>query len=342
VELHVHGETKRKAKLPPCPSKGKDVKKVRAALLGAGSASGAGSVSGVKGPESGLIELPKISMRKDIAINLPDTIINSIDGMEANHIVRTMVEFRSKALILSRRVGSLYRWEVKEGGRERVEELLGKVVKLEEEKAAWKKEREGWEEERKRLATWRVRCLDSKGKLNKRIGELEEDYDELKDKYDGAVSELDDLKNCIIQEHINGFEKGLRQAAFFHQEVDIADSKFDVNKDVIDGKLVKEDGSSLDEEAKEKAAEEEKEAGDVEEVAPDAVEWTSIFIGTLRYIGTLLHLCLMRLMFCMLLCMMDFDDLWCMYGAFDCMLRVFDPGRLLVVRVGNLNELNTS
>jgi len=31
-----------------------------------------------------------------------------------------------------------------------------------------------------------------------------------------------------------------------------------------------------------------------------------------------------------------------MYGAIDCMLRVFDPGRLHVVRVGNLNELTTS
>ena len=29
----------------------------------------------------------------------------------------------------------------------------------------------------------------------------------------------------------------------------------------------------------------------------------------------------------------------CMCDAIDCMLRVFDPGRLLVVRVGNLNEL---
>jgi len=68
----------------------------------------------------------------------------------------------------------------------------------------------------------------------------------------------------------------------------------------------------------------------------------SVIFGTLRYIGTFLHLCKMRLRFCMLLCMMDFDDLWCMYGAFDCMLRVFDPGRLLVVRVGNLNGLITS
>jgi len=116
--VHVHGGTKRKAELPARPGKRKDVKKVRATLLGTGS------VSGTKGPESGLIELPEISVRKDIAINLPGTIINSIDGMEADHLVRMMVEFGSKALILSRRVGSLYRREVKKGGREKVESFL--------------------------------------------------------------------------------------------------------------------------------------------------------------------------------------------------------------------------
>ena len=100
VEVHVHDGTKRKAELPPRPDKGKDVKKVRAALLGSGSVSGAGSASGVKGPEFGMIELPEISVRKDIAINLPDTIINSIDGMEADYIVKTMVEFGSKAFKL--------------------------------------------------------------------------------------------------------------------------------------------------------------------------------------------------------------------------------------------------
>jgi len=123
VEVHVHGGTKRKAELPPRPGKGKDVKKVRAALLGTGSVSGAGSANGEKGPKSGLIELPKISVRKDISITLPDTILNSIDGMDVDHLVRTMVEFGSKALVLSRRVGSLYSREVKEGGREKVDEL---------------------------------------------------------------------------------------------------------------------------------------------------------------------------------------------------------------------------
>jgi len=259
----VHDGTKRKAELPPRPDKGKDVKKVRAALLGAGS------VSGTKGPESGLIELPEIFVRKDIAINLPDTIINSIDDMEADHLVRTMVEFESKALILSCRVGSLYRREVKEGGREKVEELQGKVDKFEEEMVAWKKERESWEEERKRLGTWKVCCLDSEGKLNKKIEDLEADYDELKEKYDGVVGELDDLKGCIIQEHINGFQKGLRQAAFFHQDVDTANSKFDVNKDVVDVKLINEDESSPNEGAEKEAVEEEKEAEDAVEEAHD-------------------------------------------------------------------------
>ncbi|QCE10284.1 hypothetical protein DEO72_LG10g1512 [Vigna unguiculata] len=80
VEVHVHGGTKRKAKLPARPGKGKDLKKVRAVLLGPGSS------SGEKGPESGLIELPETSVRKDIDINLPEIVINSIDSMEPDHL----------------------------------------------------------------------------------------------------------------------------------------------------------------------------------------------------------------------------------------------------------------
>ena len=34
--------------------------------------------------------------------------------------------------------------------------------------------------------------------------------------------------------------------------------------------------------------------------------------------------------------------MYVMFGEVDCMLGVFDPGRLLVVRVGNLNKLTTS
>ena len=159
VDVHMHGGTKRKAELPIGPGKGKDVKKVRAAVMGAGSA------SGVKAPEVGLIELPKTTVRKDIEINVPESLINSIDNMEPRALVKAMVEFSSKTLLLGRRVGSLYEREVKEGNRTKVEELQEKVDKHDEEKEAWKKEKEEWELERKRLATWRVQCLDSKEKL---------------------------------------------------------------------------------------------------------------------------------------------------------------------------------
>jgi len=89
-------------------------------------------------------------------------------------------------------------------------DLQEKVDKFAEEIVALKKEREEWKEENKRLGTWKVRCLDSKTKLNGRIADLEVDYDELKEKHGGVEVELEDLKSCIIQEHINGFKKGVR------------------------------------------------------------------------------------------------------------------------------------
>jgi len=72
--------------------------------------------------------------------------------------------------------------------------------------------------------------------------------------------ELDDLKGCIIQEHINGFQKGFRQATFFWQDVDTADTRFNVNKDVVDGQLVNQAESSPEEEVEKEVVEEETDA----------------------------------------------------------------------------------
>jgi len=207
VDVHVHGGTKRKTELPIRVGKGKDMKKVRAVVMGTSSA------SGVKGPKAGLIELPETTVRKDIEINVSESLINSIDNMEPRALVKAMVEFSSKTLLLSRRVGSLYERELKEGNRTKVEELQEKVDKHDEEKEAWKKKEEDWKLERKRLVTWRVRCLDFEEKLKGRIAELE--ADDIKEKHDGLEGELEDLKSCIIQEHINGFQKGVRQALYF-------------------------------------------------------------------------------------------------------------------------------
>ncbi|QCD86836.1 hypothetical protein DEO72_LG3g1363 [Vigna unguiculata] len=187
---------------------------------------GAGSASGVKGPKVGLIELPKTTVRKDIEINVPETLMDSINNMEPRALVKAMVEFSSKMLLLSRRVGSLYERELKEGNQTKMEELQDK----------------------------RVRCLDSEEKLKGRIVDLEADYDDIKEKHDGLEGELEDLKSCIIQEHINGFQKGVRQASFFYENVDANDVRFDVNKDVVDDVLINEVESSLEGDGEKEAA----------------------------------------------------------------------------------------
>ena len=102
-----------------------------------------------------------------------------------------------------------------------------------------------------------------------RIVDLEADYDKLKEKHEGLEVELEDLKGCIIQEHINGFQKGLRQAAFFCKDVDAADPKFDVNKDVMDDQFINEAESSLEKEAKKTTTDEDMNAGEAVEGGDD-------------------------------------------------------------------------
>ena len=98
-----------------------------------------------------------------------------------------------------------------------------------------------------------MRCPKSEKKLKRRIIDLEADYDQLKEKHDDLKTKLEDLRGCIIQEHINGFQKGLRQTTYFHKDIDASDSKFDVNKDVVDGQLISEAETSLEEEAEKMA-----------------------------------------------------------------------------------------
>ena len=129
------------------------------------------SASG-KGPKVGLIELLETVVPRDIEINMSETFINAIDSMEPNALVRAMVEFNRKALLLGRRVGSLYQRELKEGNRAKLEELQGQVDKHTKEKEAWEKEREEWQEERKRLGTWRIQCLDFEEKFKVKIVDL--------------------------------------------------------------------------------------------------------------------------------------------------------------------------
>jgi len=50
-----------------------------------------------------------------------------------------------------------------------------------------------------------VQCLEFEKKLKERIVDLKADYDKLKEKHGGLETELEDLKGCIILEHIDGY-----------------------------------------------------------------------------------------------------------------------------------------
>ncbi|QCE03630.1 hypothetical protein DEO72_LG8g1655 [Vigna unguiculata] len=83
-------KAKRKVELLTRSDKGKDVKKVRAALLGSGlSASG-------KGPKVGLIELLETVVPRDIEINMSETFINAIDSMEPNALSVSSQDYQTR------------------------------------------------------------------------------------------------------------------------------------------------------------------------------------------------------------------------------------------------------
>jgi len=60
-------------------------------------------------------------VRRDIEINLSKALVNSIDNIEPNGMIKAMVEFNSKALVLGRKVKSLFQRELKEGNRSKIE-----------------------------------------------------------------------------------------------------------------------------------------------------------------------------------------------------------------------------
>ncbi|QCE03683.1 hypothetical protein DEO72_LG8g1708 [Vigna unguiculata] len=105
--------------------------------------------------------------------------------MEPSAMVKAMVEFNSKALILGRRVGSLLQKEIKEGGKDKLEQVNEELkmlqTKYDEHKASSGREKEELVVEKKQLGSWKVRCLDSEKKMKERIKDLEANNDELRE-----------------------------------------------------------------------------------------------------------------------------------------------------------------
>jgi len=185
---------------------GKDIRRVRVELLGLDSS------YGIKRHEVELLELPKTIVRWDIEISLDEAILKSLDNMKQNGLVKAMVEFNSKALILSWKVDRLLQKELKEGGRKKWKRWSKNlpIPLMRRRRQLGGRRRKNWWPRRKRLSSWKVRCLDFDKKFKEKVKDLEADNEELKEKYQGIeVVELRDLKKCVVKEHINGFHKGL-------------------------------------------------------------------------------------------------------------------------------------
>ena len=53
-----------------------------------------------------------------------------------------------------------------------------------------------------------------------------------------AASEVFGLQQAMYNEHVNGFQKALRQAEFLYWEVSVTDCRFNVNLDVYDDRML--------------------------------------------------------------------------------------------------------
>lgn len=109
----------------------KDIKKLRTELLGPSSSCQS------KKPEVRLLDVPKTSVRRDIEINLDEEVMNSLDNMEPNAIIRAIVEFSSKMLEFRRRIGGMLQKELKDWDKAKMAEDVSLVQdKYDDDKAA--------------------------------------------------------------------------------------------------------------------------------------------------------------------------------------------------------------
>jgi len=116
-----------------------------------------------------------------------------------------------------------------------VEEVAGLKAQGERDRKAWDAEKKKLEGEVKRL---KLSVLGSEKKLAAKQVELDEAIAAKNAAAEEAASEIDGLQQAIYSEHVNGFQKALRQAEFLYREVSVTDCRFNVNLDVYDNRML--------------------------------------------------------------------------------------------------------
>jgi len=214
----------------PAPSKMKGVGKDRKRLRALAKTGGVGS-SGLGNPDLGGFEKVKIQMRKGVELKLSDEEVADL-GLT----MRAMSEYLARGMVLSRRVATLLQEELAAGDKKKLaEEVAALKVQRDREQVAWADEKMRLEVEVKKL---KGSVVGLEKKLKAKQMELDGVNATKEAAAEEAASEVFGLQQAVYNEHVNGFQKALRQAEFLYREVSVTDCRFNVNLDVYDDRML--------------------------------------------------------------------------------------------------------
>ena len=219
----------------PAPSKMKGVGKDRKRLRALAKTGGVGS-SGSSNPDLGGFEKSKIQMRKGVEIKLSDPEVGVVEAADPRLVMRALNEYMARGLVLSRRVTTMLQEELSVGDKKKLVEEVASLKMLRES------DQQSWAEEKKKLEAEVKKLKLSLTGAEKRLKAKQEEVDEIvaakEAAAEEAAGEIFSLQQAVYSEHVNGFQKALRQADFLYKEVSVSDCRFNVNLDVYDNRML--------------------------------------------------------------------------------------------------------
>lgn len=116
-----------------------------------------------------------------------------------------------------------------------VEEIASLKALRESDQQAWAEDKKKLEVEVRRL---KQSVVGAKKKLKAKQVEMDEVLAAKEAAAEEAASEIYGLQQAIYSEHVNDFQKALRQVDFLYKEVSVTDRQINVNLNVYDNRML--------------------------------------------------------------------------------------------------------
>jgi len=175
-------------------------------------------------------------MRKGLELKLSDEEVVVVEAADPGLTMRAMNEYLARGMVLSRRVVTLLQEELAAGDKKKLaEEVAALKVQRDREQVAWADEKMKLEVEVKKF---KGSVVGLEKKLKAKQMELDGVNAAKEAAVEEAASEVFSLQQAVYNEHVNGFQKALRQAESLYREVSVTDCRFNVNLDVYDDRML--------------------------------------------------------------------------------------------------------